>query len=395
MPANVPYTRYFLAAILQFQFHRALAKTAGLHGAAAPLLDLRNKAAGEKLKRCSRWARRALAGRARGADRPAADGRDRDGRLLRAAQDVAGRAELGDSASPLTDDGMASSLLFGTNIHPATGDAARRQIRAMAVLRDLSPMSPVNLQFADRGDLQEFDGFDTLFVLQQDSNRVSGRPGVRKPVVNELFTRLAEAAVERDARYFGFTNSDIVFTPAAIERVQQGDRPAYLFARTDFDPGTERDTRPLIYGTDVFVVETTWWLSHQQQFRPYIVGEGCWDNVYTAQLLCWAGGLLLNREPLVNTKLTQPYGETVRSANITATWRPSIGCIPQWAIFADQLESLRGPSGELAPAEAEIALQTEVFQRWRPTVVNHLVQLLRVVKLMMRQRFVASRTEAT
>ena len=27
--ANVPYTRYFLAAILQFQFHRALAKTAG------------------------------------------------------------------------------------------------------------------------------------------------------------------------------------------------------------------------------------------------------------------------------------------------------------------------------------------------------------------------------
>ncbi|HXW15281.1 MAG TPA: M2 family metallopeptidase [Terriglobia bacterium] len=29
VPANVPYTRYFLADILQFQFHRALAKTAG------------------------------------------------------------------------------------------------------------------------------------------------------------------------------------------------------------------------------------------------------------------------------------------------------------------------------------------------------------------------------
>jgi peptidyl-dipeptidase A len=29
VPANVPYTRYFLAEILQFQFHRALAKTAG------------------------------------------------------------------------------------------------------------------------------------------------------------------------------------------------------------------------------------------------------------------------------------------------------------------------------------------------------------------------------
>jgi peptidyl-dipeptidase A len=29
VPANTPYSRYFLAGILQFQFHRALAKTAG------------------------------------------------------------------------------------------------------------------------------------------------------------------------------------------------------------------------------------------------------------------------------------------------------------------------------------------------------------------------------
>jgi peptidyl-dipeptidase A len=29
VPANVPYTRYFLAHILQFQFHRALAQAAG------------------------------------------------------------------------------------------------------------------------------------------------------------------------------------------------------------------------------------------------------------------------------------------------------------------------------------------------------------------------------
>jgi peptidyl-dipeptidase A len=29
VPANTPYTRYFLADILQFQFHRALAKIAG------------------------------------------------------------------------------------------------------------------------------------------------------------------------------------------------------------------------------------------------------------------------------------------------------------------------------------------------------------------------------
>ena len=32
VPANVPYTRYFLAAILQFQFHRALCEQAGFEG---------------------------------------------------------------------------------------------------------------------------------------------------------------------------------------------------------------------------------------------------------------------------------------------------------------------------------------------------------------------------
>ncbi len=300
------------------------------------------------------------------------------------------------AAAVAVNDDMTSGVLLGTHIHPATGDAARRQIRAMAVLRDLCPMPPVNLQFADRGELQEFDGFDTLFVLQQDSNNVSGRPGVRKPVVSELFTRLAEAALERGARYFGFTNSDIVFTPAAIERAQQGDRPTYLFARTDFEPGTERDTRPLIYGTDVFVVEATWWLSHRRRFRPYIVGEGCWDNVYTAQLLCWAGGLLLNREPLVRHEAhpvmwqESPFGK--HNGYLAALDRMYF---TRWAIYADRLESLRGPSGGLASAEAEMQLQTDVFQRWRPTVVNHLVQLLRVVKLMTRQRLAASRTEAT
>jgi len=32
VPANVPYTRYFLADILQFQFHRALSEAAGCPG---------------------------------------------------------------------------------------------------------------------------------------------------------------------------------------------------------------------------------------------------------------------------------------------------------------------------------------------------------------------------
>ena len=49
--ANVPYTRYFIAEILQFQFHRALCKEAGYSGPLNRCSIYGNKAAGEKLKK--------------------------------------------------------------------------------------------------------------------------------------------------------------------------------------------------------------------------------------------------------------------------------------------------------------------------------------------------------
>jgi peptidyl-dipeptidase A len=50
VPANTPYARYFLAAILQFQFHRALCKEAGFTGPLYQCSIYGNKQAGEKLK---------------------------------------------------------------------------------------------------------------------------------------------------------------------------------------------------------------------------------------------------------------------------------------------------------------------------------------------------------
>jgi len=47
--ANVPYTRYFLAAILQFQFHRALSQAAGCTGPLHRCSIYGNKVAGKKL----------------------------------------------------------------------------------------------------------------------------------------------------------------------------------------------------------------------------------------------------------------------------------------------------------------------------------------------------------
>jgi peptidyl-dipeptidase A len=51
VPANVPYTRYFLADILQFQFHRALCKAAGETGPLNRCSIYGNKAAGERLEK--------------------------------------------------------------------------------------------------------------------------------------------------------------------------------------------------------------------------------------------------------------------------------------------------------------------------------------------------------
>ncbi|MGH8633771.1 MAG: M2 family metallopeptidase [Burkholderiales bacterium] len=49
VPGNVPYTRYFLARILQFQFHRALCREAGFTGPLHRCSIYGNKKAGEKL----------------------------------------------------------------------------------------------------------------------------------------------------------------------------------------------------------------------------------------------------------------------------------------------------------------------------------------------------------
>jgi peptidyl-dipeptidase A len=50
VPANVSYTRYFLARILQFQFHRALCREAGYTGPLHQCSIYDNKAAGRKLQ---------------------------------------------------------------------------------------------------------------------------------------------------------------------------------------------------------------------------------------------------------------------------------------------------------------------------------------------------------
>ena len=49
--SNTPYTRYFLARILQFQFHRSLCQAAGIQGPLHRCSIYKNKVAGERLNR--------------------------------------------------------------------------------------------------------------------------------------------------------------------------------------------------------------------------------------------------------------------------------------------------------------------------------------------------------
>ncbi|MGZ4819440.1 MAG: M2 family metallopeptidase [Terriglobales bacterium] len=51
VPGNVPYTRYFLADVLQFQFHRGLCKSIGYSGPLHRCSIYNNKAAGARLKK--------------------------------------------------------------------------------------------------------------------------------------------------------------------------------------------------------------------------------------------------------------------------------------------------------------------------------------------------------
>jgi peptidyl-dipeptidase A len=50
VPSNTPYARYFLADVLEFQFHRALAKTAGCTAPLNRCSIYGNAAVGERLR---------------------------------------------------------------------------------------------------------------------------------------------------------------------------------------------------------------------------------------------------------------------------------------------------------------------------------------------------------
>jgi hypothetical protein len=277
----------------------------------------------------------------------------------------------------------AVGLVLGTHLYPASGDAERRQQRAVAALRTLRGVDLVNLQFSRTDRRLAPEGLVTLDALAQDSTTIAGEAGVRKPVVSELFDRLAAYAESRGRRYFAFLNSDIVVTQAAVDAVAASGRDAVVFSRMDVERGSGRELGINVYGTDMFAVDAAWWRRHRAIFRPYVVGEGCWDNVYTAQLLCRGNAVLLNRGALI----LHEQHDAVWVDSPFAAHNGFLAALDSlyftiWAVYVDALLGARA-SG--AGETEELALQARIF-RWPPSSLARLKHVGREIKARARYR---------
>lgn len=267
-------------------------------------------------------------------------------------------------------------LLLGTNAFASGGEGARRQAGALASWRGLEGVHLANLQWPDAPF--PVPGFPTEAVLRGDSRQAAGRPGPRKPLAREVMDRLCALAEARGCRWFAYANSDVRVTQGAVDAVRDGGREGYAFSRADVDPADRRVLEMITAGVDLVAVEAAWWRGNARRFRPYVLGEPVWDNVYTAVLLCHADAVLLNREPLVLHERHAPgaWGESPFAEYtrwLVARDRPYFSL---WARYHHELLALRARG---ASAAEEVDLQRRVF-RFAPTAGERVVQAVRVLK---------------
>lgn len=281
-------------------------------------------------------------------------------------------------------------MLIGLNAHPADAGARQRQEHAGRQLMHLGGVEAVNLQFRN-GPATELAGIETLPVLVQDSIAFAG-PGRRsKPITRELFEVLAGLASTRGHRYFAYINSDVIVRPEAIDAVKREARETLAICRHDVDSVDDlRDATPLLAGIDMFVFSVDWWQRHQRRFRPYIVGDACWDDVYTAVMMCHSDGVILNRDPLI---LHERHPTAWNGATPSARYNGFLAALDAryfdlWCTYFYRLEQARAAG---ASQEAEQRLREEIFV-WRPSAAEAIKQSLRSVRA--RWRFNRLREEA-
>lgn len=187
-------------------------------------------------------------------------------------------------------------MILGTQAYACDGDSARRQERALDALASLSNVSAINLQWPD--EIVHRDGLRTLAALGPDSRTVTHCPGRRKPIILDVLDALASLAAAEGHRYFGYLNADIVVKPAAVDVIASSGKASYALSRLDVDAAGQ-PIGMMLYGIDLVAFDVLWWRTHRRRFRPYILGEPLWDNVYAAVMMCHGDGLVLNRPGLI------------------------------------------------------------------------------------------------
>lgn len=236
------------------------------------------------------------------------------------------------------------------------GDTARREAAAQASLAALGPAAEcVNLAFADEPSAAAL--LPQRRALRLDAPRVSGATGARKPVISEMLDVLAAEAAARGIPRIGLVNGDIVVLPAAIARLASLDAPAAAVARTDVGGGAP--DAEMLYGVDMFVFDRGFWQRERRRFRPYLLGEMVWDNVYASLVACH-GGVLLNRERLILHERHPSGGHGspfARYVHLLAARDRSYFSL--WCTYVARAEALRARGGA---ADEEDALQRAVFR---------------------------------
>jgi hypothetical protein len=269
----------------------------------------------------------------------------------------------------------APALLLGTHTFAEGAEGMRRQAAAVASLLHLRGVEAVNVQF--ESDPHSVSGVRTLACLRSSSVSVTCRPGVRKPLMSEIFDALAGEAEACGTEWFGFTNADIIFSQGAVDWILAAPGDAAVLSREDFDPDGREPPSVELAGADVFAIAVRWWKSHRRLFRGYLAGEGGWDNVYTAILLCHARGVLENRRGLVRHErhrrgpmIDPSFGEYTRLQSARDAFYFRLWC-RYWAGLVRLRAAGADEAGETAFARAVFAAnpsrRDRVFQFARAT----------------------------
>jgi hypothetical protein len=275
-------------------------------------------------------------------------------------------------------------LLIGLSLFDGDAGAMERQAAACDALCELEGVEAVNVQFAHGASRQE-PRLPTLAALHRDSTAVTCSAGRRKPIADEMFDVLASAAADRGHVYFAYINSDIIVTPALVGAVRRAGWNTYAVSRCDV--GGDEGDRIITAGLDMFVVSVEWWRRHRTRFRPYILGDPCWDNVYTAVMMCHSNGVVWNRDRLI---LHQSHATVWRHTTPTARYNGYLAALDAryfhlWSQYWHRLEALRA-KGASESAEVDLAREAFVWTRSAPDAVRQLIRSARARRRYQRMR---------